>query len=77
LGREDGSTLYVQEHRRRGRVVKAERYPLIVVDETNEVLYGVDALEFAKRNGIESIQSVRIIAADHGFPPKGQRHPAP
>lgn len=73
----DGSTLYVQEHRYRGRAVKVEQYPLIVVDETNEVLYGVEALAFAKRNGIESMKSVRIIAADHGFPPKGQRHPAP
>lgn len=72
----DGSILYVQEHRHRGRAVKVERYPLIVVDETNEVLYGVETLAFANRNGIESIKSVRIIAADHGFPLRGQRHPA-
>ena len=72
----NSSILYVQERRRRGRGFKVECYPLIVVDETNEVLYGVEELEFANRNRIEFIKSVRVIAADHGFPPRGQRHPA-
>jgi hypothetical protein len=72
----DGSILYVQERRQRGRVVKVERYPLIVVDEDNEVLYGVEALGAAKRQEIEQVKVQRIIAVDHGFPPRGQRHPA-
>jgi hypothetical protein len=71
----DGSILYVQERRQRGRTFKVERYPLIVVDESNEVLYGVEALEAAKRAGAEAVMSTRIHAEDHGFPPPGARHP--
>jgi hypothetical protein len=75
----DGSILYVQERRHRGREFKVERYPLIVVDQDcdhcNEVLYGVEALEYFKRNGIEHVKVHCITDAD-GFPPRGQRHPA-
>jgi hypothetical protein len=72
----DGSILFVQERRQRGQAVRVTRYPLVLVDETNEVLYGVEALEAAKRAGAEAVMSVRIIAEDHGFPPPGARHPA-
>ena len=71
----DGSILWAQERRQRGAAVKVERYPLIVVDATNEVLYGVEALEAAKRTGLEHVRAHRISDAD-GFPPRGQRHPA-
>jgi hypothetical protein len=72
----DGSILYVQERRQRGRAVMLERFPLIVVDENDEVLYGVEALETAKRQGVEAVKTVRVNAADEGFPLRGQRHPA-
>jgi hypothetical protein len=71
----DGSILYVQERRRLGRGFKVERYPLIVVDQHKEVLYGVEALEYFKRNGIEQVKAYIITGAD-SFPPRGQRHPA-
>ena len=71
----DGSILWVQERRQRGAAVKVERYQLIVVDATNDVLYGVEALEAAKRTGLEHVRAHRISDAD-GFPPRGQRHPA-
>jgi hypothetical protein len=71
----DGSILFVQERRQRGQAVRFTRYPLILVDETNGVLYGVEAVEAAKRAGAEAVKSARIIAADHGFPPPGARHP--
>ena len=75
----DGSILYVQERRQRGRGFKVERYALIVVDQHrdhfNEVLYGVEALESFKRNGIEHVKAHRI-SDDNGFPPRGPRHPA-
>jgi hypothetical protein len=74
----DGSILYVQECRQRGRGFKVERYPLIVVDQHrdhfDEVLYGVEALEYFKRNGIEHVKAHIITDAD-GFPPRGQRKP--
>jgi hypothetical protein len=72
----DGSILYVQECRQRGQALRVARYPLVLVDETNEVLYGVEALEAAKGTGVEAVRGVRIIAEDHGFPPPGARHPA-
>jgi hypothetical protein len=72
----DGSILWVQEHRQRGRAFKVERYPLIVVDQHrddySEVLYDVEALEAAKRNGIVHVKAHVITEAD-GFPPRGQR----
>ena len=75
----DGSILYVQERRQHGRAFKVERYPLIVVDQHsdhfNEVLYGVEALEAANRNGIKQVRAHIISDADR-FPPRGQRHPA-
>jgi hypothetical protein len=75
----DGSILYVQERRQRGRGFTVERYPLIVVDQHrddfNEVLYGVEALAYFKRNRIEPVKAYRI-SDDDGFPPRGQRHPA-
>src|SRR3954464_6903758 len=75
----DGSILYVHERRPRGRGFTVERYPLIVVeqhrDHVNEVLYGVEALEYFKRNGIEQVK-VHLISDADGFPPRGQRHPA-
>jgi hypothetical protein len=75
----DGSILYVQERRQRGQAVKEERYPLIVVDQHrdhfHEVLYGVEALEVATRNGTEHVRTPRISDAD-GFLPRGQQHPA-
>jgi hypothetical protein len=71
----DGSILFVQERRQRGQAVKVTRYPLVLVDETNEVLYGVEALEAAKRNGIEQVRAY-TITDDDGFPPRGERHPA-
>jgi hypothetical protein len=73
----DGSILYVQERRQRGRAWSVERYPLIVVDEPNEVLYGVEALEAAKQLGRERVWCVYINAEEHGFPPKGERRPVP
>jgi hypothetical protein len=72
----DGSILFVQERRQRGQAVRVTRYPLILLDEANEVLYGVEALEAAKRAGAEAVRSVRIIAEDQGFPPPGVRQPA-
>jgi hypothetical protein len=72
----DGSILWVQERRERGRAYKVERYPLIVVDDTSEVLYGVEALEAAKQRGNQHVRVHRISDADT-FPPRGQRHPAP
>jgi hypothetical protein len=75
----DGSILYVQERRQHGRAFKVERYPLIVVDQHrdhfNEVLYGLEALEAANRNGIKQVRAHIISEADR-FPPRGQRHPA-
>jgi hypothetical protein len=71
----DGSILFVQEWRQRGQAVRVRRYPLVLIDETDEVLYGVEALEAAKRAGAEAVRGVRIIAEDHGFPPSGARHP--
>jgi hypothetical protein len=70
----DGSILYVQARRQRGRAVRVERYPLIVVDEANEVLYGVEALEAAKQQGVDQVRAHIISDAD-GFPPRGQRRP--
>lgn len=74
----DGSILYAQERRQRGQAVKEERYPLIVVDQHRdhfqEVLYGVEALEVAMRNGIKHVRAHCISDADR-FPPRGQRHP--
>jgi hypothetical protein len=72
----DGSILYVQERRQRGRAYKVERYPLVVVDDTHEVLYGVEALEAAKQSGIAHVKAHIISDAD-GFPTKGERHPVP
>jgi hypothetical protein len=72
----DGSILFVQEWRQRGRVAKVARYPLVLVDEAGEVLYGVEALEAAKQEGTKAVKSIRINAAEHGFPPRGARHPA-
>jgi hypothetical protein len=69
----DGSNLYVQEQRQRGQAVKVERYPLVLVDENNEVLYGVQALAAAKRSGAKAVKTIRINAADYGFPPRGER----
>jgi hypothetical protein len=75
----DGSNLYGQVRRQRSRAVKAERYPLIVVeqhrDDFNEVLYGVEASKAAKRSGIAPVRAYRISEAD-GLPPRGERHPA-
>ena len=75
----DGSILYVKERRHRGRGFKVERYPLIVVDQNhdhcNKVFYGMEALEYFKRNGIEHVKAHCITDAD-GFPPRGQRHRA-
>jgi hypothetical protein len=55
-----------------------ERYPLIVVDQHRdhfqEVLYSVEALEVAMRNGIKHVRAHCISDADR-FPPRGQRHP--
>jgi hypothetical protein len=70
----DGSILYVRERRQRGGAFKVETYPLILVDETNEVLYGADALKAGVRSGVQSVKVVRIVAEDYGLPPKGQRH---
>jgi hypothetical protein len=76
---QDGSILYVQEHRHHGRGLKVERYPLIVVDQhrdlVDEVLYGVEPLAYFTRNGIAHVKVHCITDAD-GFPPRGQRHPA-
>jgi hypothetical protein len=72
----DGSILYGQEVRKRGQALKVERYPLILVDETNEVLYGVDARAAVEQQGVKAMKCVRIIAEAQGFPPRGQRHPA-
>jgi len=72
----DGSILWVQERRERGRAYKVERYPLIVVDDTGEVLYGVEALEAAKQRGNQHVR-VHRISDDDTFPPRGQRRPAP
>jgi hypothetical protein len=71
----DGSILWVQERRQRGAAVTVERYPLMVVDEDHELLYGVEALEAAKRKGMSQVKAYTITDAD-GFPPKGQRKPA-
>jgi hypothetical protein len=71
----DGSILVVQESRRRGRAVRVARYPLILIDQDHEVLYGVEALETARRKGAAEVKAIRIVAEDHGFPPRGQRHP--
>jgi hypothetical protein len=71
----DGSILWVQERRQRGAAVTVERYPLMVVDEDHELLYGVEALEAAKRQGMSQVKAYTITDAD-GFPPKGQRKPA-
>jgi hypothetical protein len=77
---QDGSILYVQEHRHHGRGFKVERYPLIVVDPhrdlVDEVLYGVEPWAYFTRNGIAHVKAHCITDAD-GFPPRGQRHPAP
>jgi len=72
----DGSILYVQERRQRGCADKVERYPLVVVDDTNELLYGVEAVEAAKQNGIDHVKAHIITDAD-GFPLKGQRKAVP
>ena len=72
----DGSILYVRERRQRGRASRVSRYPLIVIDETQEILYGVEAVEAAKQTGTEQIQAYIATDAD-GFPPKGQRRPIP
>lgn len=68
---QDGSILYVQERHQRGQTVKVERYPLILVDQDHEVLYGVEALEASKQHGAAQVKAVRIIAEEHGFPPRG------
>ena len=77
---QDAFILYVQEHRHYGRGFKVERYPLIVVDQHrdlfDEVLYGVEPLAYFTRNGIAHVKAHCITDAD-GFPPRGQRHPAP
>ena len=72
----DGSNLSVQERRQRGRAYKVERYPLVVVDDTDELLYGVEALEAAKQLGIAQVKAYTITDAD-GFPPKGERKAVP
>jgi hypothetical protein len=69
----DGSILFVEELRRRGRAVKTEHYPLILVDDANEVLYGVEAVDAAKRQGAEAVKAIRIDAVANGFPPRGER----
>ena len=75
-GNRDGSILWIRELSGRGQAAKIEEYPLVLIDEHNEVLYGVEALAAAKQQGATRLKCIRIVAEDHGFPPKGQRHPA-